>query len=241
MTAKMKTDRPGLPEAADLTRVYARGENEVGALAGVSPGPAGPAAGSANLASSGRRANVANERPSGIKGHLARTPIVPPIAHRKDHLMSQDTPHSADNTASSLQARKDSVWAAWARIWNGDFTGADDLIDGGFRVHAALLDGSSDAAIRGPQGLTSWIGQTRSAFPDVAFATEVGPFVDGEYLIGRWEATGTYGGGWPGAAAPVGTKIVFTGTDILRFENGKAVEYWVNSDTASLLGQLGVI
>lgn len=155
--------------------------------------------------------------------------------------MSQGTFDSTNDNATSLYAQKDPIWAAWARLWNGDFTGAYDLIDEGFHVHVALMDGSSGAAIRGPEGLTAWIGQTCAAFSEVTFATEVGPFVDGDHLVGRWEATGTYGGGWPGAGAPVGTKVVFTGTDILRFENGKAVEYWINSDTTSLLGQLKVI
>lgn len=154
--------------------------------------------------------------------------------------MSQVTFDSTNTSAASLEARKTPTWAAWTRLWNGDFTGVGDLIDEGFHVHAALLDGSSDTAIRGLEGLTSWIGQTRAAFSDITFATEVGPLVDGDHLVGRWEATGTYGSGWPGAAAPVGTKVIFTGTDILRFENGKVIEYWINSDTASLLAQIKV-
>lgn len=154
--------------------------------------------------------------------------------------MSHDPSDGTNNIGASLYTRKAPIWATWARLWNGDFTGADDLIDESFHVHVALFDGSSDAAIRGPEGLTSWIVQTRAAFSDITFATDIGPFVDGDHLIGRWEATGTYGGGWPGATAPVGTKVIFAGTDILRFENGKAVEYWINSDTISLLAQLKV-
>ncbi|NUK12003.1 ester cyclase [Streptomyces lunaelactis] len=42
------------------------------------------------------------------------------------------------------------------------------------------------------------------------------------------------------AAAPVGTKVTFTGTDILRTERGKVVEDWLHSDTIALFGQLGV-
>lgn len=54
----------------------------------------------------------------------------------------------------------------------------------------------------------------------------------------RWTATGTYGGGFPGAKAEPGTVVTFTGTDTLRARDGRFVEYWVNTDTLSLLTQL---
>lgn len=147
---------------------------------------------------------------------------------------------AADTNGFSLDAHKAETWAAWALIWNGDYSHATNLIADDFRVHVTLLDGSPDTAIRGPEGLTTWIDQTRVAFSTMVFNTELGPFADGDYLIGRWEATGTYAGGWPGATAPAGTTVSFTGTDILRFENGKAVEYWLHSDMASLFTQLGM-
>ncbi|MGW3174413.1 ester cyclase [Streptomyces sp. NPDC001153] len=54
----------------------------------------------------------------------------------------------------------------------------------------------------------------------------------------RWTATGTYAGGFPGAKAQPGTTVTFTGTDTLRVNDGKFVEYWLNSDTLQLLTQL---
>lgn len=62
--------------------------------------------------------------------------------------------------------------------------------------------------------------------------------MDGRYVSGRWTATGTYAGGFPGARAEPGTVVTFTGTDTLRIERGKFAEYWVNSDTFQLLTQL---
>ncbi|MET7718004.1 ester cyclase [Streptomyces sp. NPDC005407] len=109
-----------------------------------------------------------------------------------------------------------------------------------FRVHVSLLDGSSDTAIRGVDGLTAWIKQSRAIFKDFKITTQVDPCVDGKHIVGRWAATGTYAGGVPGATAPIGTKISFTGADIPRTEHGKVVEYWLHSDTIALLGQLGV-
>lgn len=132
------------------------------------------------------------------------------------------------------------LWGNWVKVWNGDYDRAPGIISPKFRVHVSLLDGSSDTAIRGVDGLTTWIKQSRAMFNDFKITTQVGPFVDGKHIVGRWAATGTYAGGVPGATAPIGTKIAFTGTDILRTEHGKVVEYWLHSDTIALLGQLGV-
>ncbi|MEU9222490.1 hypothetical protein AB0D47_38980 [Streptomyces sp. NPDC048376] len=41
----------------------------------------------------------------------------------------------------------------------------------------------------------------------------------------RWTATGTYDGSFPGAKAPAGTVVTFTGTDTLRIRDGRFVEY----------------
>jgi predicted ester cyclase len=127
---------------------------------------------------------------------------------------------------------------AWLRLWNGDFAQAPGIISPGFRVHAALLDGGDGSSIRGVDGLVAWIGQTRAAFPDLRFTIEVPPLVDGRYASVRWTATGTYAGGFPGAKAEPGTVVTFTGTDTLRTRDGRFVEYWVNTDTLSLLTQL---
>ena len=44
----------------------------------------------------------------------------------------------------------------------------------------------------------------------------------------------------PGAAAPAGTPVSFTGIDLLRVEDGQIAEYWLNADTLGLLTQLQV-
>ncbi|MET7975285.1 ester cyclase [Streptomyces mirabilis] len=127
---------------------------------------------------------------------------------------------------------------AWLRLWNGDVAQAPGIISPGFRVHAALLDGGDGSSIRGVDGLVAWIGQTRAAFRDLHFTIEVPPLVDGRYASVRWTATGTYAGGFPGAKAQPGTVVTFTGTDTLRMRDGRFAEYWVNTDTLSLLTQL---
>ena len=53
----------------------------------------------------------------------------------------------------------------------------------------------------------------------VSTIEEVGPFVEGELLAARWIGTG---------AMADGPKR-FTGNDILRFANGRFVEYWTGT------------
>lgn len=130
--------------------------------------------------------------------------------------------------------------AAWLKLWNGDYTHVDRSIARDFRVHAALMDGGDGSAINSPEALVAWIAQTRAALPDLRFTIEVGPIVSGDQIALRWRARGSYAGGWPGAAAPIGTRVDFTGTDLLRVRHDRLAEYWVNTDVHVLLAQLQV-
>jgi len=130
------------------------------------------------------------------------------------------------------------MFTTWVAVWNGDTAKASSIISPGFRVHAALLDGTDGSSIRGVEGLVGLVDQIRSVFTDLRFDLEVGPLTDGRYVSARWRATGTYAGGFPGAKTAPGTVITYTGTDTLRLEHGKFAEYWLNADTLSLLQQL---
>ena len=88
----------------------------------------------------------------------------------------------------------------------------------------------------GPQGLTGWIPQTRAVVSDLRFAIEVGPVVQGDHIAVRWRAEGSYAAGFPGATAPA----AFTGTDVLRVQDGRLAEYRVNSGMHVLSAQLQV-
>lgn len=129
---------------------------------------------------------------------------------------------------------------AWLTLWNGDYAAVGDIVAPDFAAHASMMDGGDGSAVRGPDGLVDWIAQIRAAFTELVFTVQVGPIADRDHLVIRWIAVGTYGGGFPGATAPVGTALRFTGTDIVRIAQGLIVEYWVNSDTHVLLTTLGV-
>jgi predicted ester cyclase len=132
------------------------------------------------------------------------------------------------------------IWDDFAALWNGDYSLAG-IVEPDFRLHAALIDGSPSSAVRGPEGLVTWIQQARAPFSEIQFTTEVGPLVSGDHVIGRWQASGTYAGGVPGAKTAVGAQVTFAGNDILRVEGGRVVDYWTCADTLAMLSQLGVI
>lgn len=153
----------------------------------------------------------------------------------------ENTVTVADTRTQTSEARASELVGLWLELWNGDYRGTERFIRPDFRVHAALTGGGDGSSIRGPEGLVAWVKESRTAVPNLEFVVEVGPIVQGDLLVVRWLAEGTYPGGIPGATAPAGTRVSFTGTDILRLEGGRLAEYWINSDTLLLLTQLGVV
>ncbi|WP_322409909.1 ester cyclase [Microbacterium invictum] len=142
-------------------------------------------------------------------------------------------------TASDRDAASQLV-KSWVALWNGDLDIADAIISESNRVHAAMFDGGDGSAVGGASGMKDFVAQMRSLMSDLVFSIDVGPLVDGDHVVVRWVATGHYGGGLPGAGAPVGAEVTFHGTDILRLSDGKVVEYWLNADTLDLMTQLQV-
>jgi hypothetical protein len=76
-----------------------------------------------------------------------------------------------------------------------------------------------DRDVRGPGELQAIIDETQRMFSDLMFVVEIEPFVDRDLLAARWIGTGVTKGG----------PARFTGNDILRFSNGRFVEYWTGT------------
>ena len=131
--------------------------------------------------------------------------------------------------------------AFWKDLWNGRLDLADRIIAEDFAAHAAPFTGAGPDTLHGRDALTAWIAGIHAVLTSLRFTVQVGPVVSGDHFAVRWEAQGTYTGGFPNASASaVGREIVFTGTDILRVADGLLAEYWVNSDGLLFLQQLGV-
>jgi hypothetical protein len=70
---------------------------------------------------------------------------------------------------------------------------------------------------------------------------DVGPIADEHYMVVRWKVEGTYNGGFPGSSPDTaGRTVALTGTDVVRIEDGKFAEYWLNVDSLSFMQQIGV-
>jgi predicted ester cyclase len=110
-----------------------------------------------------------------------------------------------------------------------------------------LLQYSLHAPRRGREDIKSFMTDFRRAFPDLNFWGAADLIAEGDYVVGRWEGGGTHTG--PafsdfliGSLPPAtGRKMDFTGTTVLRLENGKIVEEIGLDDGVTALQQLGLL
>ena len=119
-------------------------------------------------------------------------------------------------------------------LWNqGNLDAADELLASGHAHHF------SDEDIIGPEGLKSLVTWLRTAFPDIH--TSIDDVVaEGDKVVVRFTSRGTHqreGMGIP----PTGKRVVYTGIDIFRIEDGRIVERWGEVDGLSLGQQLGTV
>jgi len=144
------------------------------------------------------------------------------------------------NMTSSQNA---ALLAQWADLWGGNISLADELVTDDFVTHVAPIPWAPDVGeTGGREALKKWIsGGYRDLIPDMQNSADVGPIADDHYMVVRWKVEGTYNGGFPGSSpAAVGRRVAFTGTDIVRIEDGKFAEYWLNVDSLFFMQQIGV-
>ena len=129
----------------------------------------------------------------------------------------------------------------WVTLWNGDLSITDRIIAADFASHAAPLTGGEPGDPVGRNALTDWVSGIHAVLRDLRFTVQLGPFRDGDMVILRWHATGTYIGGIPNAAGPAGTPVTFSGTDTLRLDDDQHIaEYWANADSLWFAQQLNI-
>jgi catechol 2,3-dioxygenase-like lactoylglutathione lyase family enzyme len=120
-------------------------------------------------------------------------------------------------------------------LWAGDLEVAEEIVTPDFVGHWP------DQDVHGPMGAAEAVRAGRAPFDDIRLSLDVGPVADGDKVAARWTFHGAYLGGLPGATAPAGTRVAFSGMDVLRIDpaTGKFAEYWVVSDALGLMTQLG--
>jgi predicted ester cyclase len=110
-----------------------------------------------------------------------------------------------------------------------------------------LLHYSLHAPRRGRDDIKAFMSDFRAAFPDLNFWGTADLIAEGDYVVARWEGGGTHTG--PAfrdflvgsLPAATGKKMHFTGTTVLRIDNGKIAEEIGLDDGVTALGQLGLI
>ena len=110
-----------------------------------------------------------------------------------------------------------------------------------------LLQYSLHEPRRGRQDIKAFMTDFRTAFPDLNFWGTADLIAEGDYVVGQWEGGGTHTGpaftdfligSLPAAS---GRKMRFTGTTVLRVDNGKIAEEIGLDDGVTALQQLGLL
>ena len=133
--------------------------------------------------------------------------------------------------------------------WFTDFWGekCDLAIVDELAAPDMLLQYSLHEPRRGRADIKAFMTDFRTAFPDLNFWGTADLIAEGDYVVGRWEGGGTHTGtafsDFLAGALPAasGRKMHFTGTTVLRLQNGKIVEGIGLDDGVAALTQLGLL
>jgi steroid delta-isomerase-like uncharacterized protein len=131
-------------------------------------------------------------------------------------------------------ANKAAMKQFFERVYNqGDVAFLDELTSPEFVSH----DRGNPTNDR--EGVKEIVAAIKAAFPDVVFTADdvIG---EGDRVAARFTMRGTQTGEFMGMP-PTNKPIVVTGIDIVRFEDGRAVEHWHEWSGMELLQQLGAL
>jgi len=110
-----------------------------------------------------------------------------------------------------------------------------------------LLQYSLHEPRRGRADIKAFMTDFRRAFPDLAFGGAADLIAEGDYVVGQWVGGGTHTGPAFGdflagsLPANTGRKMHFTGTTVLKVENGLIVSEIGLDDGVTALTQLGLL
>jgi predicted ester cyclase len=167
--------------------------------------------------------------------------IIPRTCHRLRSVASQ--------TRKGIQMSKAEDNKAIVGRWFTEFWGktcnlgvVDELA-----APDMLLQYSLHEPRRGRDDIKAFMTDFRRAFPDLNFWGTADLIAEGDYVVGQWEGGGTHTGPafsdfLMGSLPPAtGRKMHFTGTTVLRIQNGKITQEIGLDDGVKALTQLGLI
>ncbi|HLQ52782.1 MAG TPA: ester cyclase [Streptosporangiaceae bacterium] len=144
----------------------------------------------------------------------------------------------------SIEENKAVVARWFTEFWGKDFNPVviDELAAPDIRFEYSL-----HAPCRGREEVRQFATKFRAAFPDLNFWGTAALIADGDYVVGQWEGGGTQTGDalddMPIGSLPAGTgkTMRFTGTTVLKVENGLITQEVGLDDGITVLRQLGLI
>lgn len=128
----------------------------------------------------------------------------------------------------------------WGNPWNPDVV--DELAAPDIRFAYSLHE-----PLQGRAAVKAFATRFREAFPDLNFWGTADLIAEGDYVVGQWEGGGTHTGpafdDLPIGSLPEdsGKAMRFTGTTVLRLQDGQIVEEIGLDDGVKVLQQLGII
>ena len=144
----------------------------------------------------------------------------------------------------SIEENKAIVSRWFTEFWGPDFNPGviDELAAPDIRFEYSL-----HAPCRGRDEVRAFATAFRAAFPDLSFGATAELIAEGDYVVGQWVGGGTHTGeafdDMPIGSLPAGTgkSMRFTGTTVLKVENGLIAEEIGLDDGVTVLRQLGLI
>jgi steroid delta-isomerase-like uncharacterized protein len=131
-------------------------------------------------------------------------------------------------------ANKELVRRFYEEVWaRGKVDVADEVFADEYERH----DFRAGEPASGAEGQKAIAAAFRAAFPDLTWEIDF-LLGDGDFVVGRWTASGTHLGPWAGVE-PTGRPMRFSGINVFRFSDGKVVEIWNHRDDLGLMQQLG--
>ncbi|MEY9932462.1 putative ester cyclase [Catenulispora sp. GP43] len=129
----------------------------------------------------------------------------------------------------------------WGNPWNPKVI--DELAHPDIRFEYSLHQ-----PMRGRDQVRDFATKFRTAFPDLNFWGTADLIGEGDYIVGQWEGGGTHTGAIVFDDLPIGSvptasgkTLRFTGTTVLKVQNGLIVEELGLDDGVKVLQQLGII
>ncbi len=144
----------------------------------------------------------------------------------------------------SIEDNKAVVGRWFTEFWGSDYNPAviDELAHPDIRFEYSL-----HSPLRGREQVRRFASEFRAAFPDLGFAGTADLIAEADYVVGQWEGGGTHTGE-PFSDLPVGSlpagsgkTMHFTGTTVIRVQDGMIAEEIGLDDGVTVLQQLGLI